>query len=335
MRICNLLIFALVFFSVTAHSFSGYVMLSTNATDQSWNFLPATPASFDTSKKNDFEAFVLHKNYGFLISTSEFELNAKRATEPKTLNLTATKDIYEFFYLLDPGSAISLAYKKQVSERQYIDCYAFSGLVIGSCPGADLTLRNTNEKYEDLNDSLLFIDGGNEALELTYRLAVDNFFMDEFSLGFEVTDITYSWLTPLEDIRAGFLLNLNINGQTLGTRISNELAKLPQRKGWSSAQLNFNLLKSFDLTQSISFFYDLDFIYMDHGDYQRINKIPDSNFKIRSGLKYTLANIELSLFGYFYKNNLLGFEPITLNQRIEHYSSQNFGSIGAQIIFHF
>jgi len=35
------------------------------------------------------------------------------------------------------------------------------------------------------------------------------------------------------------------------------------------------------------------------------------------------------------KNNLIGFEHITFNQRTEHYFDRTYGNLGAKVVFNF
>ena len=76
-------------------------------------------------------------------------------------------------------------------------------------------------------------------------------------------------------------------------------------------------------------------VYIDHGDYISSQELPTSNIKFTSGLRFQLDNLGMSIFGNFYQNNLLGFEPITVNQRTESYFDQNFGSLGIELVYHF
>ena len=335
MSIAKLITFVLLFFSTSVFSYSGYLKITALTTDKQWDFLPTIPQSFDSAQTNTLEAFLIHESYGFLISTSQFELDVVRSSEPKSLNLTANKNKYEFFYLPNPQSAFSIAFKQQTADRQFIDCYSFGSLVIGSCPNASLKLTNSRDEFKELNNSLIFIDGQNRALQLNYRRAFSNLFADEVGLGIEITDMQYFWLTPLENIQSPLIQNLNVSGRKLGDIIALELSRLPQRESWKSYQLNLNVLKSYQLSQSLSVFYDFDYISIDHSKYRALSDIPNSNIKFRSGLKYDFGKMQLSIFGDFYKNNLLGFEPIIVNQRTENYFTQNFGSLGAEILVRF
>ena len=334
MRFLTVLLLAFFFNGVSASS--GYIKIDNSLTNKDWNFLPESPSSFDTSSVTNFELLFVEKKFGLLLGRSEFELNVVRAAEPKSVKLLADKKTYELFYFLSPNSAISFASKNQLSDRQFIDCYSFGSLVVGSCASADLIISNSNAEYQKLNGSLLLIDGQNESRALNYILAIDSFIADEFALGFEQTRNQYFWITPLEGITSNFILNINVEGGPLGSLINTTLQRLPQRTSWTTNQINMSIKKEFKVAyEPLSFFYEMSALYIDHGDYKSVTNIPNTNFKLTSGLKFKFQSLDFSFYGNFFQNNLLGFEPITLNQRTEHYFTQHFGSLGFEIRYRF
>ena len=315
---------------------SGYLKLNNSQANKDWSFLPEIPSSFDTSSQTNYEFLFVKREFGLLVARSEFELNVARASEPKKVTLSAEKNKYEVFYFLSPQSALSLAIKDQVADRQFIDCYSFGSMVIGTCDSSDLIISNSNPQYSDLNGSILLIDGSNESMALTYNFALDTSLADEIGLGLEQTKNQYFWITPLEGITSSFILNLNVGGSSLGSAIETTLKSLPQRTSWTTNQINMTIKKEFKLAYDpFSFFYEISALYIDHGDYESATSLPNSNFKLTSGIKLKYDAFDFAIYGNFFQNNLLGFEPIAVNQRTENYFTQNFGSIGFEIKYNF
>ena len=315
---------------------SGYLKLNNSQANKDWSFLPEIPSSFDTSSQTNYEFLFVKREFGLLVARSEFELNVARASEPKKVTLSAEKNKYEVFYFLSPQSALSLAIKDQVADRQFIDCYSFGSMVIGTCDSSDLIISNSNPQYSDLNGSILLIDGSNESMALTYNFALDTSLADEIGLGLEQTKNQYFWITPLEGITSSFILNLNVGGSSLGSAIETTLKSLPQRTSWTTNQINMTIKKEFKLAYDpFSFFYEISALYIDHGDYESATSLPNSNFKLTSGIKLKYDALDFAIYGNFFQNNLLGFEPIAVNQRTENYFTQNFGSIGFEIKYNF
>lgn len=335
MKLFKLLIF-ISFFSGFLSANSGYLKFNNSEANKDWSFLPEIPSSFDTSSDTNYEFFFVKREFGLLVARSEFELNVARASEPKKVTLSAEKNKYEVFYFLSPQSALSLAIKDQVADRQFIDCYSFGSMVIGTCDSSDLIISNSNPQYSDLNGSILLIDGSNESMALTYNFALDTSLADEIGLGLEQTKNQYFWITPLEGITSSFILNLNVGGSSLGSAIETTLKSLPQRTSWTTNQINMTIKKEFKLAYDpFSFFYEISALYIDHGDYESATSLPNSNFKLTSGIKFKYDALDFAIYGNFFQNNLLGFEPIAVNQRTENYFTQNFGSIGFEIKYNF
>lgn len=315
---------------------SGYLKFNNSEANKDWSFLPEIPSSFDTSSETNYEFLFVKREFGLLVAISEFELNVARASEPKKVTLSAEKNKYEVFYFLSPQSALSLVYKDQVSDRQFIDCYSFGSMVIGTCDTSDLIISNSNAQYDDLNGSILFIDGRNESMALNYSFVLDSPVSDEIAIGLEQTKNQYFWITPLEGITSSFILNLNVGGSSLGSLIDSTLKSLPQRSSWTTNQINMTLKKEFKLAYDpLSIFYEISALYIDHGDYESATNLPSSNFKLTAGVKYEYEALDFSFYGNFFQNNLLGYEPIAVNQRTEHYFTHNFGSLGVEIRYNF
>ncbi|MDA9869376.1 hypothetical protein N9D67_05945 [Gammaproteobacteria bacterium] len=331
MKLFKLLMF-ITCFSGFVSANSGYLKINNSQANKDWSFLPEIPSSFDTSSQTNYEFLFVKREFGLLVARSEFELNVARASEPKKVTLSAEKNKYEVFYFLSPQSAFSLAIKDQVSDRQFIDCYSFGSMVIGTCDSSDLIISNSNAQYSDLNGSILLIDGRNESIALNYNFALDAPVADEIAIGLEQTKNQYFWITPLEGITSSFILNLNVGGSSLGSAIDGILKSLPQRTSWTTNQINVTIKKEFKLAYDpFSFFYEISALYIDHGDYESATSLPNSNFKLTSGIKLKYDAFDFAIYGNFFQNNLLGFEPIAVNQRTENYFTQNFGSLGFEI----
>ena len=121
----------------------------------------------------------------------------------------------------------------------------------------------------------------------------------------------------------------------MGDLISNTLRTLPQREKWLTSSLGLTLNKSILLSNNFSFFLKPTLVFVKQHDYQNLNKIPNYNLSIRSGINYNISNFDIIFYGSFYLNNLYGFEHITFNQRSEHHFDKNFGLIAASIKYSF
>ena len=117
--------------------------------------------------------------------------------------------------------------------------------------------------------------------------------------------------------------------------IQNELIRLPQRDNWNIYKLGASVNKNFFINNLISLFYKLDLMFLYEDNYNEINYFPNKNVKIDSGINLNFENFVVILSGSIYKNNILGFEDISFNQRSEHHFDMEFGTINLEFLYRF
>lgn len=326
----------LFIFSINIYAIHGYVSFEHSATDKDWSFLPKITNSFDYSDFSSLEIMLVHNKYVLKTNSSKFYLNLERPVEPKSLNLNAQSDLLEFIYILEPDKAFSISYKNQIADTQQIHCYTFSSLTIGFCDDALITITNSKEKYNALeNNKLMLIDASNNEIKLSYIKAADNFLADEYFLYFALSENTFNWVSPIEELTSGFIANLSYKGSKIGDLVSNEIRRLPQRDKFILYKLGLNLYNDIQIFSDLDFFYEIDFVLVELEDYLEYGSVPNNNLKIESGITYKIDDISISLSATFYQNNLYGYEDISFNQRSEHHFSSNFGSLNIKFKYSF
>ena len=186
-----------------------------------------------------------------------------------------------------------------------------------------------------MNGSIFLLDGKNSSLGLAFYKSLDTVLIDEIKLFIKVTENEFDWLSPVEDIKSGFLYNLTYGGEKLGNIIESILTNMPQRTPWNTYIYGIDIKKDFTFHKNIIFFNEYSFLSIEQSDYDMINDIPNSNMSLTSGLRFKINDFSLEIFGKAYKNNLYGFENISFNQRSEHHFDQNFASIGVSLLYNF
>lgn len=179
------------------------------------------------------------------------------------------------------------------------------------------------------------IDGENKEIEFNFMKALDFMVIDELNFYLGVSENSFKWLTPLEEIRSGFIYNLEFNGSKIGQLIENELSRLPQREQFLIYKIGTNFKNNINFNNYFSFFYNIDFVYLINNNYQELNSFPSSNVKFQSGLKFFYKDFEANIYGTIYKNNIIGYEDISFNQRSEHHFNNKFGNIGLSLKYSF
>tara|TARA_B100001063_G_scaffold84875_1_gene79087 strand:+ start:287 stop:1279 length:993 start_codon:yes stop_codon:yes gene_type:complete len=303
--------------------------------DADWDFLPEVPSSFEQNNSESIEAGFIYKKIQGKIYTNEIELNLERATEPKNVTLNAKKDGGSIGYNIDDKNLVYISYANQVADPQVFSCYEFSGIILGGCDNASFIISSSNPKYDNLGSNIISINGDTDTFSIGYTRYINNFWLNSISFDITQTKYKYEWLSPIEDIQSPFLLNLTINGNNLGDAITDTLSRLPQRDEWKSYQFNLGLKQKFISIYNFNLIGEYDFVILNFENYQEYADTPKFNLKIRAGLEIDLKNISLTLYGDLYKNNLIGFEPITFNQRSEHYFDKAYGELGLILNFNF
>lgn len=300
--------------------------------DADWDFLPEVPSSFEQNNSESIEAGFLYKKIQGKIYSHEIELNLERATEPKNVTLSAKKDGGSIGYNIDDKNLVYISYENQVADPQVFNCYEFSGFILGGCENASFLISSSNPKYDSLGSNIISINGDTDTFSIGYTRYTNNFWLESFSFDIGQTKYNYNWLSPIEDIQSPFLLNLTFNGTILGEAITDTLSRLPQREKWESYQINFGFKQKFVSVYNFNLIGEYDFVFLDFKNYFEYEDTPKYNLKIRAGLEIDFKNVSVTLFGDLYKNNLIGFEPITFNQRSEHYFKKAYGELGVSVI---
>ena len=89
-----------------------------------------------------------------------------------------------------------------------------------------------------------------------------------------------------------------------------------------------SLRKAIPIYGDIEIFADGDLIYLNYSDYSAVIAAPNYNLKLKVGLRLVTPSVVFELYCNYYHNNLIGFEPITFNQRTEHYFDRPYGNVG-------
>ncbi len=310
-------------------------VLEYHAMDESWPLLPNVPDSFQSASDLNIDLGIDFGRFSFEIGRANLDLELIRSVEPIDVSLSGKKDSFSVFYELSDYQTITLHGSRQGSEQQRFECYDFIGITIGSCEASDIQISSSKAKYDTLDGDLVAIAAETKTVGVSFFQATDLKWLDSFSVGIFSTTHEYDWLTPVEDLRSPFILGLVINGKTLGDAITETFRKFPQRDPWRLNQLNLAGSKAISLYGPIEVFTDVDFAYLHHANYRAVEAAPKYNLKIRAGLRYDSRPLIVEFYGNYYHHNLIGFEPITFNQRTEHRFDEPYGNVGARIEFRF
>ena len=321
--------------SLSVNANDNYISFDQKFMDADWSFLPEVPASFDENSSKEVELGLGFKNIKTTLYTKDIDLTLQRSSEPKDVSLLAMKDGIELGYIFQNDDYLYVLASKQNADQQLFNCYEFSTFILGSCDSANLQISSANPKYDSLGNNIVSINASTKSYGVGYKKHFNNFWAESAAVEFVKTSYEYNWLSPLEDIKSPFLLNLTIEGVTLGDALNNTLQRFPQREGWSSSQLNLGLKQKFISIYNFNLITEYDLVLLQFSDYREYKNTPEYNFRLRAGIEFYAQNLSLLFYGDAYLNNLIGFEPITFNQRTEHYFDKPYGELGLKFQFKF
>ena len=336
MQISQLFKYSFLFLlSLSVNAKDNYISFDQKFMDADWSFLPEVPASFDENSSKEVELGLGFKNIKTKLYANEIDLTLQRSSEPKDVSLFTAKDGFELGYIFQNDDYLYVLASKQNADQQLFNCYEFSTFILGSCDSANLQISSANPKYDSLGNNIVSINASTKSYGVGYKKHFNNFWVESAAVEFVKTSYEYNWLSPLEDIKSPFLLNLTIEGVTLGDALNNTLQRFPQREGWSSSQLNLGLKQKFISIYNFNLITEYDLVLLQFSDYREYKSTPEYNFRLRAGIEFYAQNLSLLFYGDAYLNNLIGFEPITFNQRTEHYFDKPYGELGLKFQFKF
>ena len=336
MQISQLFKYSFLFLlSLSVNANDNYISFDQKFMDADWSFLPEVPASFDENSSKEVELGLGFKNIKTTLYTKDIDLTLQRSSEPKDVSLLAMKDGIELGYIFQNDDYLYVLASKQNADQQLFNCYEFSTFILGSCDSANLQISSVNPKYESLGDNIVSIDASTKSYGVGYKKYFNTFWVESTAIEFVKTSYEYNWLSPLEDIRSPFLLNLTIDGVALGDALNNTLQRFPQREEWDTSQLNLGIKQKFVSIYNFNLIAEYDLVLLQFTDYREYKNTPEYNFRLRAGIEFYAQSLSLLLYGDAYLNNLIGFEPITFNQRTEHYFDKPYGELGLKFQFKF
>jgi len=321
--------------SLSVNANDNYISFDQKFMDADWSFLPEVPPSFNENNSKEVELGLSFKNIKTRLYANEIDLTLQRSSEPKDVSLFTAKDGFELGYIPQNDDYLYILLSKQNADQQLFNCYEFSTFILGSCDSANLQISSANPKYDSLGNNIVSINASTKSYGVGYKKHFNNFWVESAAVEFVKTSYEYNWLSPLEDIKSPFLLNLTIEGVTLGDALNNTLQRFPQREGWSSSQLNLGLKQKFISIYNFNLITEYDLVVLQFTDYREYKNTPEYNFGLRAGIEFYAQNLSLLIYGDAYLNNLIGFEPITFNQRTEHYFDKPYGELGVKFQFKF
>ena len=265
--------------------------------------------------------------------------DAIRPTIPTSISTESVSDLYFISYPFVSERQIyeiGIFSKDTKQDPLTIDCYEFSGLVIGgSCEEADVKLLDS-EIYRSTGERVylpvLETEGSSEGRGLTIRIKkkkIENLNVSHTLMYYE-EEINLLFNSTILNTKDTFLRGIKINGVSAGTRFDQLKNELPQLTPWKEKIFKYSFNTTYSLTEKLALSGKLSLLRVSRENYENNpnKKDYDTNQLLDLGLFYELHN-NLLLYTRVSLSNqyLLGITPISYNRRTNHLFDHPYGQL--------
>lgn len=218
-----------------------------------------------------------------------------------------------------------------------VGCYAYTGLTVGACEGADLSFINqetgaaepaivTAAEEDRWQLGLLIKKQYGNGISLWHRLRYVHSDVD--------TD-TRSVFLDLDD---PFLLGIQYNGETLGTTIGRLKATFPQEAPWSEAALRYDVGLNLSVGERWLLTGEVGFLKVSRSGFEQYTGVRnyESNALLTASIWYSPVGA-LAVYGRaeLSQHYLLGLDPMVYNQRTAKFFEHPYAQISAGLLYAF
>lgn len=295
------------------------------------------------------EASSVYGGFGFkpmdslLVSYQREQSNASTVRDREPFEVTSDVEgdsllvHWQIKDVLDFSTQLQFGYTARNQAELDIACYEYSGLVVGSCEGADLS-------FIDPATGLTGPAVSSSAKETRWLLGVflKKDINERFSLShrlrFTSSDVEIETSSLFLDLDDPFLLGLKFNGETLGSTISTLKATFPQEQPWTERVLRYDLGLKYELTEKVFVSGSFGYLTVSRSGFERYDGVPEyeSNILLNGAVWYNpggglavYARAELT------KNYLLGMDAMLYNQRTAKFFEHPYAQLTAGLFYAF
>lgn len=266
--------------------------------------------------------------------------NISRPVEPLSIENTFTQyELYLSKFNWNRKHQFSLHAGIIEQEDISLDCVQRGNVLLGgSCDNADFRLLDGD--FLEQSDSRRYLPVLDSSASAIYAKLIHtlNYYTSEYKHSINtvlsIHQIEHHTESPLFALTSDFLLDSQLQGQSLRNIISDLQAELPQQKAWYDITLDISVESAYKVGDG-SVYGQIGLLYSEKLDYESDQQYKQ-NMYIKLGYQTELIErLSINVSGIAYHHYLQGVQPILYTPKTAKFFAHPYGEISIGMTYHF
>jgi len=290
--------------------------------------------------RNQFGYTYIGSSHEFGGSISHEVGNISRPVEPLSIENTFTQyELYLSKFNWDRKHQFSLNVGIIEQEEISLDCVQRGNVLLGgSCDNADFRLLDGDFLEQTGSRRYLpVLDSSASAIyaKLTHTL---NYYTSEYKHSINtvlsIHQVEHHTESPLFALTSDFLLDSQLQGQSLRKIISDLQAELPQQTAWYDITLDISVESAYKVGDG-SIYGQIGLLYSEKLDYESDQQYKQNTY-IKLGYQTELIErLSINVSGIAYQHYLQGIQPILYTPKTAKFFAHPYGELSIGMTYYF
>lgn len=266
--------------------------------------------------------------------------NISRPVEPLSIENTFTQyELYLSKFNWNRKHQFSLHAGIIEQEDISLDCVQRGNVLLGgSCDNADFRLLDGD--YLEQSGSRRYLPVLDSSASAIYAKLIHtlNYYTSKYKHSINtvlsIHQIEHHTESPLFALTSDFLLDSQLQGQSLRNIISDLQAELPQQKAWYDITLDISVESAYKVGDG-SVYGQIGLLYSEKLDYESDQQYKQNTY-IKLGYQTELIErLSINVSGIAYQHYLQGVQPILYTPKTAKFFAHPYGEISIGMTYHF
>lgn len=266
--------------------------------------------------------------------------NISRPVEPLSIENTFTQyELYLSKFNWNRKHQFSLHAGIIEQEDISLDCVQRGNVLLGgSCDNADFRLLDGDFLEQSASRRYLPVLDSSASAIYAKLIHTLNYYTSKYKHSINtvlsIHQIEHHTESPLFALTSDFLLDSQLQGQSLRNIISDLQAELPQQKAWYDITLDISVESAYKVGDG-SVYGQIGLLYSEKLDYESDQQYKQNTY-IKLGYKTELIErLSINVSGIAYHHYLQGVQPILYTPKTAKFFAHPYGEISIGMTYHF